>query len=380
MSGARLRLLEPTSWAEEMRPLADGPMGGFNVVKALAHHPDLFRRWSVFANHFLFKSELPVRAREIVILRVAWLTACEYEWAQHVKISGEDCGFGPKELAAVQTGDSASVWDANEKALIRVTDELVASARLSDRGWDGLKTHWPEKQAIEAIALVGNYVMLAMALNAGAVPVDPGYEGFGAATPPATRPNFTAPSPPQGAPRLQPLQDHQADPKTLETLTKARGHLPSVNVIDTIAHHPDLLRRWMPFFSHCLHKQTLDPRQRELVILRTGWLAGSAYEWAQHVPIALERKVTSDDIEAITAGPDHPHWTGTDKTLLETVDMLMATFTLDANGWRKLAMRLTPDRALDTIFTVGQYRLVAGLLSGLNVQLDGYLRFPPPLQ
>lgn len=382
MTRSRLRLLEPTSWPAEMQKLAEGPIGPVNVMKALMHHPDLFRRWSIFANHFLFKGELPDRAREIAILRVAWLTDCEYEWAQHVVISGKVCGFGPGELRDVQVGASAGRWSVGEKAILRLTDGLVAGPRVSDRTWDHVVANWNEKQTLEAIALVGNYVMLAMALNAVAVPVDPGYDGFGANK--LQRPDFVgeapAPNAPRGGPRLAPLQDHAAGKAVVEMLNKARGEFSTVNVIDTLAHHPDMLRRWLPFFSHCLHKQSLDERQRELVILRTGWLAGSAYEWAQHVPIALRRKVTPEEIECLTEGPENPYWHGADKVLLETVDALMARFTLDNAEWRKLATHVTTPKALDTIFTVGQYRLVAGLLTGANVQLDGYLRFPPPLQ
>lgn len=382
MSRARLRPLEPDAWPEELRKLAQGPLGAPNVMKVLMHHPDLFRRWSVFANHFLFKGELPTTAREIVILRVAWLTNCEYEWAQHLAISAEQCAYGAGEIRDVQVGATAARWNAGEKALLRLVDGLVAGPRVGDRVWDHVIAHWNEKQAIEAIALVGNYVMLAMALNALAVPIDPGLTGFDQNT--LKRPDFEggnpAPLGPQGAPRLPPVPDHTADRAQIEIMEKARGHLATVNVIDTVARHPDLLRRWLPFFSHCLHKQSLDLRQRELVILRTGWLAGSAYEWAQHVPIALERKVTPEEIECVTEGPDNPYWHGADKAILETVDALMARFTLNDAEWRRLATNVTPPKALDTIFTVGQYRLVAGLLTGLNVQLDGYLRFPPPLQ
>jgi len=382
MSGrARLRPLEPEAWPQQFRDQAEGPLGALNVMRVLMHHPDLFRRWSVFANHFLFKGSLPADAREILILRVAWLTNCEYEWSQHVKMSAEQCGFSAGNLADIQTGWDAPHWNRAQKALLRLTDELVLNMRVPDRVWDNVVQSWDDKQAVEAVALIGNYVMLAMALNALAVPTDPGYPTFDGATPPrpVAEVKAAAPSAPAGNARLLPVRDHEIDRAARDILLKARGPFPTVNVIDTVARHPDLLRRWMPFFSHCLHKQSLDLRQRELVILRTGWLAGSAYEWAQHVPIAKQRKVTPAEIEAVAAGPTHDTWHGTDKALLETVDALMSHFTLSDGEWRRLAMHVTTPKAMDTIFTVGQYRLVAGMLFAFNVQLDGYLRFPPPL-
>src|SRR3970282_2009404 len=57
-------------------------------------------------------------------------------------------------------------------------------------------------------------------------------------------------------PRLSPLPDAALTPDQREVLTKARGHLASVNVLDTVVRHPDLLRRWLPVFNHALHKST----------------------------------------------------------------------------------------------------------------------------
>lgn len=381
MSRPRLRLLEPDAWPVEMRKAADGPLGALNVMKALMHHPDLFRRWSVLANHFLYKCTLPTSARELLILRVAWLTDCEYEWSQHAKMSAEACGFGRGHLADIQAGAGASRWNPAQKALLALADSLVLGPRVPDRVWDHVVDNWEERQAIDAVGLIGNYVMLAMALNTLGVPPDPGYPGYDEQTPARPKPDVhvAAPVAPSGAPRLGPLRDHEMDRTARETLAKARGAFPTVNVLDTIARHPDLLRRWMPLFAHCLHKQSLNLRQREIVILRTGWLAGSAYEWSQHVPIARQRGVTASEIEAVTAGPAHPTWSSDDRAILESVDALMARFTLNDMEWRRLVTHVTPNKALDVIFTVGQYRLVAGFLFAFNVQLDGYLRFPPPL-
>lgn len=378
----RVRLLEPEEWPIEMQPAAKGPLGALNVMKALMHHPDLFRRWSVFANHFLFKSTLPDRAREILILRVAWRTDCEYEWSQHLKMSADTCKFDAKDFAAIIAGPESTHWSSAEKALLRAVDSLCTGPQITERAWSYLTDHWSTPQILDIIAMTGNYIMLAMALNALRVPPDPGYPTYDESTPPRNKPPiiFPTPSIPLGDARIAPVQFTELNAKGRELLAKARGPLPTVNVIDTVAHNPDLLRRWMPFFNHCLHKQSLSLRARELVILRTGWLAGSAYEWSQHVPIALERGVLPAEIDAIPEGPAHERWKTDDRVILETVDALMTNFTLDDADWQRAARRMLPTNIMDIIFTVGQYRLVAGLLSGINIQLDTYLRFPPTIR
>ena len=80
----RLEPLEADQWSETVRQILK-PMVErgevFNIFKTIAHHPNLMRRWLVFGNHVLFKSTLPAREREILILRIGWLCQAEYEWA-----------------------------------------------------------------------------------------------------------------------------------------------------------------------------------------------------------------------------------------------------------------------------------------------------------
>ena len=72
----------------------------------LAHHPKLLKRWMVFGNHILFKSTLPDRERELLILRIAWRCRAEYEWGQHVVITRR-CGVDDAEMARIKEGPDA---------------------------------------------------------------------------------------------------------------------------------------------------------------------------------------------------------------------------------------------------------------------------------
>jgi len=84
--------LEAAQWGAEVRKLmAATPENrrDLNIFKTLARHPDLMRRWMVFANHILGKSTLPVRERELLILRIGHLCRSGYEWGQHVRIARE---------------------------------------------------------------------------------------------------------------------------------------------------------------------------------------------------------------------------------------------------------------------------------------------------
>ena len=98
----------------------------YNIFRTLAHHPKLLKRWGVFGGHVLSKSTLPVRPRELAILRVGWLCQAEYEWAQHVRIARQ-AGFSDDDIARIARGPDADGWTDNERAILRATDEPAAT-------------------------------------------------------------------------------------------------------------------------------------------------------------------------------------------------------------------------------------------------------------
>lgn len=157
---------------EIMKPfLAQGRT--FNVFTTMVNHPDLFRRWLVFANHILFKSTLDVRDREILILRIGHLADCEYEWRQHVEIARQG-GMTDAEIAAVREGADAGSWAENERSLLVATDELKRDTHLSESTWQALAAHYDTRQIMDIVFTVGQYNMLAMALNSLGVQPDDG--------------------------------------------------------------------------------------------------------------------------------------------------------------------------------------------------------------
>jgi len=171
-------------------------------------------------------------------------------------------------------------------------------------------------------------------------------------------------------PRVGPLADEQLDEETRRILDRARMRGRVMNIFRTLAHHPKLLERWMVFGTHVLNKSTLPAREREMLILRIGWLCRSEYEWGQHVLIGKAAGLTDEEIERIKAGPDAAGWTEQEASLLRAVDEVRADAFISDPTWQALSARLNRQQLLDLIFTVGQYNLVSMALNSLGVQLD----------
>ena len=178
LSEPRIPPLPESDWDAAQRDLMQPFVAGgrvFNVFGTLIHHPDLLRRWLVFANHVLGKSTIEVRQREVLILRTAKLVDSEYEWGQHVVIAKE-AGLNDDEIQAI--GTSGDGLGQVEQLLCDVADELTRDKVLSADVWAKLNEHFDTRQVMDIVFTVGQYTMLAMALNTFGVQLDEGLPRF----------------------------------------------------------------------------------------------------------------------------------------------------------------------------------------------------------
>jgi 4-carboxymuconolactone decarboxylase len=161
----------PEKALEALRPYRNGDGDIYAIWATLAAHPDALRRFLVFGNHVLGKNTLPARSRELVILRIAWLTQAEYEWLQHVRIARR-AGVSDGEIRALGRPDAPGFGDA-ERVLLAATDQLFSGADLDDTVWKGLRAHLATEQLIDLVYTVGQYQSVAMAINAFRIQPEP---------------------------------------------------------------------------------------------------------------------------------------------------------------------------------------------------------------
>ena len=171
-------------------------------------------------------------------------------------------------------------------------------------------------------------------------------------------------------PRIPPLPESEWDDETRELLENLRrdGHV--YNIFAILARHPQLLKRWLVFGGHVLGKSTLPARQREIAILRMGWLCRAEYEWGHHVAIGKQAGLGDDDIKRIAEGPDAAGLDPFEATLLRAVDELHANTFIGDSTWKALAEQYNTQQLIDLLFTAGQYKLVSMVLNSAGVQLE----------
>jgi AhpD family alkylhydroperoxidase len=139
-----------------------------HVFTTIARHRGLFRRWLLFAGALMRRGKLPHAETELVILRVAHNTGCDYEWGHHERL-GQRAGLSEEEVGRVREGPDAGGWSERQALLLRAVDQLHADRRIDDELWRRLSQQLDAVRLIELCMLIGHYEMLAMTLNSLAV-------------------------------------------------------------------------------------------------------------------------------------------------------------------------------------------------------------------
>ena len=179
-------------------------------------------------------------------------------------------------------------------------------------------------------------------------------------------------------PRLAPLTEAQWNEEQTKLLVPYKTEDGNIlNVVTTIARHPKLLERFMTFAMYILQEQTLPDRDREILILRIGWLCQAEYEFGHHTLMGKSAGLTDKEILRITKGPDDLGWSVFDAALVRAVDELYYDAIISNATWKVLSERYNENQLMDVIFTVGDYNLVSWALNSFGVQLEkGVPGFP----
>lgn len=169
---------EPTDEQAEVLAKTDLGGGPANVFKTMAHNPRLLKRFNVLGGYFLAHGTISPRAREILVLRTAYRTGCDYEFGRHTLIVQRDNLLSSAELQRIASDPISDGWTDEERLLIRLADELDTKDRATADTLQELSSTYTNDQLIELVLLVGFYRMLAGFLNTVQVNRESGVPGW----------------------------------------------------------------------------------------------------------------------------------------------------------------------------------------------------------
>jgi alkylhydroperoxidase family enzyme len=140
------------------------------------------------------------------------------------------------------------------------------------------------------------------------------------------------------------------------------------NVFTTLGRHRRLFRSWLPFAGSMLLRTRLPRADVELVVLRTAFNCASAYEWAQHVPLARKAGLSAAAVAAVSHRSEQEVLSARQRLLLSATDELHSLKVVRAGTWRELSSVLDEREVIELCMLVGHYEMLAMTLNSLGVQ------------
>jgi 4-carboxymuconolactone decarboxylase len=134
----------------------------FDILGVLARHPSMTRVFMSYNAFLLQRGELPVRLRELAILRLAHARRSAFFWGEHVRVASAD-GLSEDDIAGLARGNTE--FDGVDRLVLEATDEMLADGRAQAATWERVVDELGTHQAMELIFVVGTYAMLAMACD-----------------------------------------------------------------------------------------------------------------------------------------------------------------------------------------------------------------------
>jgi 4-carboxymuconolactone decarboxylase len=176
----RIPPLDPKEWTPEQRKRFD-PNGtgqrAANVFVTFVRNPPGDRLRGGVTGHILNATTLPVRQRELLLMRIGVLCRSEYEWAAHSRL-GRRAGMTDADVDRIVAGPESGGGDPLEIAMLRATDELYRDDVVSAETWTALTNGLDTKQLLDLLIAVGGYRAVSMAINSAGVQLDPNMEDF----------------------------------------------------------------------------------------------------------------------------------------------------------------------------------------------------------
>src|ERR1700744_2251155 len=163
-------------------------MAELAIFQVLLNHPKLAFACNDLLATMLWRGELDPRLRELVIMRIGWLTASDYEWTQHWRVA-QGLGVSADDLLGVRDWQAHDAFGPAERAVLAATDDVGRDGAGSGQSWAACERELGADQAllIELVAAISGWRMIASILHSLQVPLDDGVASWPPDGQPPTR-------------------------------------------------------------------------------------------------------------------------------------------------------------------------------------------------
>ena len=353
-----------------------------NAYRTLAIHPALVKAVFGQLSALLLRNRLDTRLRELMIMRIGWVTGSAYEWTQHWRVATQ-AGIPPEDVLAVRDWRASPRLGPADRAVLAAVDDTLATGRIADATWAECIRHVRDPgEQVELVAAIANWGMFSQLLRSLDAPVEDGVmvwppDGLAPAAPHPGLPRIARDASPP-TPRVEPVSIERA-----EALAAELGMRPSMarlNPFRTLLLNPPLAKAVYDLLTMLLFgDRKLDVRLRELIIMRIAWLTGSEYEWTQHWRFALSVGLPPEDVVAVRDWRRSDRLGPADRAVLAAVDDTLGEGRIADATWAECARHVASDaERVEMVVAIGNWTMFSQLLRSLQIPLEaGTAGWPP---
>ena len=144
------------------------------AFRVIANNPGVARVAYGQLIQLLENNKLDTRLRELMIMRIGWVTGSAYEWTQHWRVA-TTAGIPPEDILAVRDWRNSARSTAADRAILAATDECLAGRSISDAAWGEVAKHVPDRgQQVEFVIAMGNWMMFSLLFRNLRIPLADG--------------------------------------------------------------------------------------------------------------------------------------------------------------------------------------------------------------
>lgn len=175
--------------------------------------------------------------------------------------------------------------------------------------------------------------------------------------------------------RIQPLAPEEISGEAKELCVQLRNSFATADpnfipeIVATMLRRPDLYRCQMELSVQLAARGAISPRERELAVLRVGWLCRAPYEWGQHVEISKRFGMKPEEIERVTKGSSASGWDEHERAVLLAVEELLGDQSISDETWSVLARSWNEEQLMELPVLVGAYYMLALQQNSIKVRL-----------
>ncbi len=367
---ARIPLLSVEESVQRVTALGfDADWGRLTMSRSLLHQPAAAAVLANVATQLLRQpARLEERLLALIIMRTAHVTGMGLEWRRHLRDLLHP-GLSEADMNAAIEGPHHAGLSPSGQAVLMAVDDVLATGRIHDETWTVWNQARPSVEAsIEMVVAVGVWRMaseLILSLDIRptdhVTPLPPVEEQLPA------RPQTLFDGSASAIDRLAPVgvveaeslcRDHEMSPGLAKSAVWTR-----------MLRHPPVGAALSRQLYHLLQNGMLSARLREFVIMRIGWVTGTAYEWTRHWPHAMKAGITSDELVALR------NWRSAgfgreERAVLAATDETLCMGRVSDATWVECSAVLEPALRVELLAVIGTWHLFSQLMRSLAIPLE----------